>query len=290
MRIWVILLSLLALTAQPAFAANSQRLQPLEKELAWLISGKSANLGVAALDLSTGEVVSVNGHDAFPMASTVKVAVAANYLAQVEFGRRSLDDRIAGKTAASLLNAMITRSDNNATDLLIGNLGGPGKIQSWLTQQGVEGIRFDRSIARLLSDRRDLYDIRDSSTPIAMVQLLQKLDSGKMLRPQSRSYLLDLMGRCITGKNRMRALLPYGTKVEHKTGTLNNYTSDVGFITLPDGRRLAVAFFARGGGDRPSAIAQVARKVYDGFMAVPRSLYSSLTAPASASAPTFQPN
>src|SRR5690242_295555 len=115
MRIWVFLLSLLALTAQPAFAANSQRLQPLEKDLAWLISGKSANLGVAALDLSTGEVVSVNGHDAFPMASTVKVAVAANYLAQVEFGRRSLDDRIAGKTAASLLNAMITRSDNNAT-------------------------------------------------------------------------------------------------------------------------------------------------------------------------------
>ena len=278
--------ALLALFAQPAFAASTPRLQPLEQQLAWLVSGKTSNLGVAALDLTTGEIVSVNGHDAFPMASTVKVAVAANYLAQVEYGRRSLNDRIGGRTAASLMDAMITRSDNYATDLLIRNLGGPRVLQSWLSQQGVNGVRIDREIRTLLADKRDLYDVRDSSTPIAMVQLLQRLDSGKMLKPHSRSYLLDLMGRCITGKNRIRGLLPYGTKVEHKTGTLNNYTSDVGFITLPDGRRLAVAFFARGSGDRPRAIAEAARKIYDGFMAVPRSIYSTIAAPA---ATAFQP-
>jgi hypothetical protein len=95
--------------------------------------------------------------------------------------------------------------------------------------------------------------------------LLQRLDSGKMLSPSSRAYLMSLMERCKTGKNRMRALLPAGTKVEHKTGTLNNYTSDVGFITLPDGRRLAVAFFGRGGSDRPATIAWAARTIYDGF-------------------------
>ena len=284
MRIRLALFAVLAFFSQPAFAASSQRLQSLEQQLAWLVSGKSTNLGVAALDLSTGEVLSVNGHDAFPMASTVKVAVAANYLAQVEHGRRSLNEIIGGKSAASLLDAMITRSDNHATDLLIRNLGGPNVLQSWLTQQGVEGIRIDRSIARLLADKRDLYDIRDSSTPIAMVQLLQKLDSGKMVSPSSRAYLLSLMARCKTGKNRMRALLPYGTKVEHKTGTLNNYTSDVGFITLPDGRRLAVAFFARGSGDRPRAIAEAARQIYEGFLSIPRSIYSTTVAAPVASA------
>ena len=288
MGIRLALLALLALFAQPAFAASTQRLQPLEQQLAWLISGKSANLGVAALDLSTGEVVSVNGHDAFPMASTVKVAVAANYLAQVEHGRRTLDDTIGGASARSLLDRMITHSDNHATDLLIRNLGGPSIIQSWLTQQGVSGIRFDRTIARLLADKRDLFDVRDSATPIAMVQLLQRLDSGKMLQASGRSYLLDLMARCATGKNRIRALLPTGTKVEHKTGTLNNYTSDIGFITLPDGRRLAVAFFARGSGDRPRAIAEAARQIYDGFMAIPRAFYSTAIAAPVASA--LQPN
>jgi len=288
MGIRLALFALLALFAQPAFAASSQRLQPLEQQLAWLVSGKTSNLGVAALDLSTGEVVSVNGHDAFPMASTVKVAVAANYLAQVEHGRRTLDDRIGGTSARSLLDRMITHSDNYATDLLIRNLGGPSIIQSWLTQQGVSGIRFDRTIARLLADKRDLFDVRDSATPIAMVQLLQRLDSGKMLQASGRSYLLDLMARCATGKNRIRALLPTGTKVEHKTGTLNNYTSDIGFITLPDGRRLAVAFFARGSGDRPRAIAEAARQIYDGFMAIPRAFYSTTMAAPVATA--LQPN
>jgi beta-lactamase class A len=103
---------------------------------------------------------------------------------------------------------------------------------------------------------------------VAMVEMLKMIDKGSLLKPASRAYLLDIMGRCATGKNRMRALLPWGTRVEHKTGTLNGYASDVGFITLPNGHRVAVAFFTRGGGDRPNTIAQAARAVYDGFTRV----------------------
>ena len=69
-----------------------------------------------------------------------------------------------------------------------------------------------------------------------------------------------------TGRTRMRASLPARPRVEHKNGTLSGYTSDVGFITLPDGRRLAVAFFARAGANRPLTIAEAARAVYDGFV------------------------
>jgi beta-lactamase class A len=88
-----------------------------------------------------------------------------------------------------------------------------------------------------------------------------------VLKPQSRSFIKTMMARCITGRNRMRALLPVGTPVEHKTGTLTGLTDDVGFITLPDGRRIAVAIFARGGNDRPRTIAEAARAIYDGFTA-----------------------
>ena len=56
-----------------------------------------------------------------------------------------------------------------------------------------------------------------------------------------------------------------GTPVEHKTGTLNGLADDVGFITMPDGHRIAVAIFARGGSNRPQAIAEAARAIYDGF-------------------------
>ena len=74
-----------------------------------------------------------------------------------------------------------------------------------------------------------------------------------------------MMRRCATGSNRIRGLLPAGARVENKTGTLNGYTGDVGFITRPDGRRIAVVFFARGGSNRPAVISTAARFIYDGF-------------------------
>lgn len=255
---------------QPALAATSATVQPLEQQLAFLLASRPGDYGVSALDLDTGEAISINGDRAYPMASTVKVAVAAAYLAQVDHGRRSLEDRIGNQSARELMDAMLIHSSNPATDALIRNLGGPSSVQTWLTWNGLSNIRVDRTIARLLADKRDLWDVRDSSTPNAMVELLRKLERGNVLSASSRQHLLSTMARCQTGKNRIRGLLSPLTPVAHKTGTLNNYTSDVGFITLPDGRRLAVAFFARGGSDRPKVIAEAARAIYDGFVTMVR--------------------
>ena len=268
MRFIAFFLSLLALAAQPAVAASSPSLSSLEQQLSDLISNKSADVGIAALDLNTGETVSIKGNTPFPMASTVKVAIAALYLAQVDHGRRSLDDTISGVSARNLMKRMLIHSDNHATDMLLKDLGGPTALHDWLQQSGVTGLRVDRTIAELLSDKRDLWDRRDSSTPVAMVQLLQRIYKAELIKPESRNYLLDLMAQCQTGKNRIKALLPSGTPVEHKTGTLDGLTDDVGFITLPDGRRVAVAIFARGGSNRPRTIAETARAIYDGFKSV----------------------
>ena len=268
-RFVAVLLAFLAFAGQPALAAGaaSGSLTDLEQQLSSLLADKSADVGIAALDLNTGEIVSIKGDTPFPMASTVKVAVAALYLAQVDHGRRSLDDRINGVSARSLMARMLIHSDNRATDMLLKNLGGPTALHDWLQDHGVQGLRVDRTIAQLLSAKRDLWDRRDSSTPVAMVDLLKRIYKAELIRPQSRDYLLDLMAQCQTGKNRMKALLP-GVPIEHKTGTLNGLTDDVGFISLPDGRRVAVAIFARGGTDRPRTIAEAARAIYDGFRTV----------------------
>jgi beta-lactamase class A len=265
MRLIAVLCWFFAFAAQPAVAASSPELVPLEQQLASVLAMRSGDYGVAALDLGSGKMVSVNGNQAYPMASTVKVAVAAAYLAQVDNGHRSLDDRIGARSVRTLMEAMLIHSDNYATDLIIRDLGGPATVQTWLNWNNMQGIRMDRTIAQLLRDKRDLWDPRDSSTPEAMVRMLRTIDRGNVLKPESRSYLLGTMARCMTGKNRIRAFLPTGTPVQNKTGTLNGLSSDVGFITLPDGRRIAVAFFARGGTDRSRSIAVAARAVYDGF-------------------------
>jgi beta-lactamase class A len=265
MRLGAFLLALLAFVAQPATAASSPSMSSLEQQLSSMVAGSSADVGIAALDLQTGETVSIKGNTPFPMASTVKVAVAALYLAQVDHGRRSLDDVINGVPARRLMARMLIHSDNRATDMLIGDLGGPSRLHDWLQDNGIRGLRVDRNIADLLSAKRDLWDRRDSSTPVAMVDLLRRIYRAELIKPESRNYLLDLMAQCQTGKNRMKSLLPNGTPVEHKTGTLNGLSDDVGFISMPDGRRIAVAIFTRGGANRPRTIAQTARAIYDGF-------------------------
>src|SRR5438552_12856231 len=246
MRVIAFFLSILAFAAQPAAAASSPSLTSLEQQLSSLVANKSADVGIAALDLNTGETVSIKGNTPFPMASTVKVAIAALYLAQVDNGRRSLDDTINGQSVRGLMARMLIHSDNRAADILLKDVGGPTAVRDWLQDNGVTGLHVDRTIAQLLGARRDLWDRRDSSTPVAMVDFLRRIYKAELIKPESRNYLLDLMARCETGKNRMKALLP-GVMIEHKTGTLTGLADDVGYITMPDGHRNAVALPSRGG-------------------------------------------
>ncbi|HEX8579116.1 MAG TPA: serine hydrolase [Allosphingosinicella sp.] len=268
MRLFPVLTWAAVFLAVPAAAADvTPKLHEVEQRLAAMASENPGEYGIAAMDLSTGRMISFNGETPFPMASTMKIAVAAAYLSEVDAGRRSLDEMIGTTTARQLMDAMITRSDNRATDQLIATLGGPAPIDAWLRGHGLQNIRVDRTIAQLLSARRDLRDVRDSSTPTAMLGLLRLIDTGHALTPASRATLLDMMARCRTGSNRIRGILPPGARVENKTGTLSGYTGDVGYLISPTGQRIAVAFFARGGENRPAVIATAARMIYDGFNA-----------------------
>ena len=151
---------------------------------------------------------------------------------------------------------MLIHSDNRATDILLKDLGGPHALHELAADNGVTGLHVDRTIAQLLSAKRDLWDRRDSSTPMAMVDLLRRIYKAELIEPESRNYLLDLMAQCETGKNRMKALLPNGVTGRAQDRNPDGLADDVGFITMPDGHRVAVAIFTRGGTDRPRTIAE----------------------------------
>lgn len=280
---------------QPSYTTEV-RDTALESQLRAIVANSGGRIGIYAAEIDGPRQATINANQAFPMASTVKVAIAAAYLQGVDEGRLRLDAayplRIGtGKTgpdgrvitregmnlnAQSLIELMITKSDNQATDAILSAVGGPGAVNRWLLASGIAGLRVDRDIATLLRDDLEKndpvlgLDKRDTSTPAAMVRLLGALHRGEVLTPQSRAVLLGAMSRCKTGKTRIPALLPAGTLVAHKTGTLWSQTSDVGIIRLPDGRNVALAVFVTGPGSHSAqaqTIAQVARTVYDGFSA-----------------------
>lgn len=179
------------------------------------------------------------------------------------------------------LELMLTRSDNTATDVLTALAGGPAAVTDWIRRQGVTGQRVDADTAHLIyraldiepgkgtfketieaayaadprKRERDIQrtpnaafnaDPRDASTPEAMVDLLLAIESGKTLSAASTREFLAIMERCITGEKRLKGLLPTGTVVAHKTGTLMSIANDVGLVTLPDGQKFAIAVFVKG--------------------------------------------
>jgi len=265
-----------------------------EQRIAMLADPAQGRIGVAAIDLATGEEVMVLGDQLFPLASTSKVAVAATFLAMVEMGTYSLTSEFplmmpvssakysTAKApvrpgqylpAIDLIEMMITRSSNPATDALLAAVGGPAVVNDWMRRQSITQFSINRDIATLVRDDGEFnpatyVDPRDAATPRAMVRLLSGLQRGEFLSDQSRRVLLGAMSRTVTGKRRIPANMPLEARVSHKTGSLSNTSSDVGIIECPDGRTIAVAIYVTGQVTkqaREERIAAIARALYDGF-------------------------
>ena len=196
---------------------------------------------------------------------------------------------------------MIVESDNSATDFLLEVAGGSEAVTKMLRDIGITDFRVDRDVSEILrdfygledrayqsaalaayakdptllsrqSDRNlkfEQKDPRDQTSPNAMLELLLAIDNGKVLSEKSREFLLATMSRTRTGNARLKGLLPKGTPVAHKTGTIGGVANDVGYVTLPDGRRFAIVVFTKSSttseADRDRAIAEVTRALYDFF-------------------------
>lgn len=278
--------------APPDFTPNYDN--PIERRIAVLADGSRGRIGVAAIDLSTGQEISILGKQRFPMASTSKIAIAATYLEGVDKGRWSLSSEypllLAVRSrpfstkvapvrkgeylsARQLIELMITRSSNSATDALLAAVGGAEVVNDWARRAGIREFHLTRDIATLVRDDGEIdpavaIDIRDSATPKAMTQLLGGLYQSKWLSASSRRIIIGAMERCRTGRRRIPAMMPADVSVAHKTGSLNNTSSDIGIITAPDGRSIAVAIYVTGQGsrrNREAKIATIARAIYDGY-------------------------
>ena len=74
-------------TKQPVFAGESIS-QKIEK----LSQGLVGRIGVAAQEIGSEEMITVNGDEPFVMASTYKVAIATTLLKRVDKGEIKLTD------------------------------------------------------------------------------------------------------------------------------------------------------------------------------------------------------
>jgi beta-lactamase class A len=261
-----------------------------------------ARIGVAIRHIESGRVWNWHGDERFPTMSVYKYPIAIAVLKAVDAGRLSLDTRITIRqehirrglssfldnkklpsprqiNVRELLSGMVSHSDNAACDMLLDRIGGPAEVTRVLRALGITGIRVDRNELEMGRDIDRLgvagfdRDGRDSSSPTAMGTLLEMTHRAELqLKPESQRVLIQVLRQTATGANRIKAGLPAGAALWHKTGTgprvkgVNLATNDVGVFTLPGGTHVAIAVFVKAGtapdAKLEAAIERIAREAY----------------------------
>lgn len=287
-----LLLALIVLSAL-SFAQGSSK-ESLRGQIERIAGDARGRVGVSVTLLETGETVALLGEQQFPMQSVYKLPIAMAVLAQVDRGVLKLNQMIrveksdfvsAGQRSPirdrhpqgvdlslqELLQMMVSESDGTACDVLLRVLGGPQTVNAYLRGMNLHGIAVETTEKEMAQD--EMVQYRNWAKPSAMTTLLRELQFGHVLYSPSRKLLLDWMIQSPTGPRRIKGRLPDTSVVAHKTGSsgttkgLTRATNDVGLITLPNGKHLAVAVFVSdskaNAAARESVIARITKAAWD---------------------------
>lgn len=259
----------LLLRTTGAFAAPAnRRFDPSSRLRA--LEGRNGRLGVCLLDTETGEFTGNRIDEYFAFCSTFKLPLVAALLREADHGRLDLSEVLpytksdllpwapvtgkhvdkGGLSMAVLAQAAQELSDGPAANLLVRRLGGPAAVTAKFREMGDTVTRLDRyepDLGLVLSG-----DLRDTTSPLAMAQLVRRVTTGTLLRHDSRQRLLRWMENTTTGTRRLRAGLPAEWRSGNKTGTgraegTTNKCNDVA-ITFPINRSpiVVAAYFDSG--------------------------------------------
>jgi beta-lactamase class A len=205
-------------------------------------------LGVASFGTASANLRH-RADEAFPLCSTSKFLSSAYILARVDRGEENLARKILyspnrlvphspvttryagekGMTIAALCYAAMAESDNTAANLMLDSFGGPLALTRYLRTLGDENTRLDR----YEPDLNDATpgDRRDTTTPAAMLAIMQKTLMGPALSVGSRARLAAWMIACQTGGKRLRATFPPQCRAGDKTGSgAHNTTNDIAIL------------------------------------------------------------
>jgi len=244
-----ILLLLLILVAPSLQADNKIHLLETQflNQLTAIKDSLDGVLGLTIKDLATGKTFFLNENEVFPQASSIKIAILLEVLKQAEENRLKLEEFLELKpeekvgggpilvflgnpslklSIRDLCVLMVVLSDNTATNLLIERVG-LESINQRLVALGLSQTRLKRKMMDLKAAEEGRENI---STPIEMMELLEKVWEGKVLGRESRQVFFQILA--LPKDSPLQKAVPEGIAVADKPGSLEAVRCDSGLVFL----------------------------------------------------------
>ena len=265
----IIFLLCISLFSVQLFAQNKNELR---EEINKIISTKNATIGVSVKGIEDKDTLSINGNLNAPLMSVFKFDIALTTLNLVDKGKLSLTQKIFIKkedlhedtwspirdefpngniylTLDQLLRYTVSHSDNNGCDILLKLIGGTKIVQKFINKQGIQDFVIKVN-EQEMQTWENLYI--NTTTPLATTELLEKFYKGQVIKKESTKYLYQIMVECSRGITWMKAGLPDGTELAHRTGisgtnddNLRVALNDVGIVKLPNGKHLIISVYLK---------------------------------------------
>jgi len=276
--------------------------EELRKSISEIIKDKDATVGVALI-IEGKDTLTVNNEFHYPTQSTYKFHLALAVLDYLHRNDLPLDHKIFIKkeellpdthspirdeypkgdfemSVRELLEYTVSKSDNNGCDILFRFVGGTSEVDKY-----IRGLGFkDFSIAATEEEMHGPWEVQYTnwSTPYTAAGVLESFRTGNILPEEFHDFLWQTMTGTTTGSNKIKAQLPKGTVVAHKTGSsfrnadgLNAAENDMAIIQLPDGRYYSLVVFVadsmESSGTNCKIIADISKAVYDYLVKTSRS-------------------
>jgi beta-lactamase class A len=239
-------------------------------------------LGVAILDLSTGQKYLFHADEVLPTASSIKIAILAEFYRQVQQGKLKFTDLyilqqadlVGGSGIAEALTPGVTRltlrdvaalmisvSDNSATNIIIDRIG-MENVNALLDSLGLTHTRLRRKMMDLKAAAEGRENI---ATPRELMTLLEDLYRGKVLNKAMTEDFFKLLS--IHKESYIPRELPEDVRVANKPGELEGVRNDSG-IVFTGNRPYVISVmttYLRHEGDGGAAIIRISTAAYRMF-------------------------
>lgn len=263
-----------------------------EKELAAIVDASSAVVGLAALDLTTGETLTVNEQKIFPQASAIKIPILMEVFKQAHQRKLSLSDKkevtgsvhVGGSgilqqfrdpvtlSLRDLCTLMVSQSDNTATNVIIGTVG-MDNVNKTLQELGCTHTKLQRYMIDTTAAAQGRENV---STPADAVTILQLLYQGKFINKEVSAQVIDVMKKNPRSNSRIAAALPPNVPIAFKPGGLVGVSTEWTIVYL-NKRPYAIAVMETGRvpGDAGKTMERLSQVVFNYFIRIGGTPYGS---------------